>query len=238
MGIHRNTKNWYWRNYEFSLQFEKTADHLFDAAYHGQSNPIKGVSDCIIMGKPMNIGTGVFKLLHSHKRDIKPRSRNLIFDHPELHIPLVHNGWSWWRLWPKQCGPMWLLCVCISCEGSWSVKPLWCAVCQAVGRRIGGTHHILIASLFFFFCLLEMDINFIEVFLKAEFKVISWWSWRSGELVITYNLIAWRWQRWLHWNAGREWKRRKCTNQSGWREGLSHPCTRYICRGIERRSME
>ncbi|XP_037787697.1 DNA-directed RNA polymerase III subunit RPC1-like [Penaeus monodon] len=74
--------------------FEKTADHLFDAAYHGQSNPIKGVSDCIIMGKPMNIGTGVFKLLHSHKRDIKPRSRNLIFDHPELHIPLVHNGWS------------------------------------------------------------------------------------------------------------------------------------------------
>lgn len=74
--------------------FEKTADHLFDAAYHGQSNPIKGVSDCIIMGKPMNIGTGVFKLLHSHKRDSKPRSRNLIFDHPELHIPLVHNGWS------------------------------------------------------------------------------------------------------------------------------------------------
>lgn len=74
--------------------FEKTADHLFDAAYHGQSNPITGVSDCIIMGKPMNIGTGVFKLLHSHKRDNNLRSRNLIFDHPEYHLPLSNSGWS------------------------------------------------------------------------------------------------------------------------------------------------
>ncbi|XP_069936138.1 DNA-directed RNA polymerase III subunit RPC1 isoform X2 [Cherax quadricarinatus] len=74
--------------------FEKTADHLFDAAYHGQSNPIKGVSDCIIMGKPMNIGTGVFKLLHNHHRDPKPRMRNLLFDHPDMHVPLPLSGWS------------------------------------------------------------------------------------------------------------------------------------------------
>ncbi|XP_042221179.1 DNA-directed RNA polymerase III subunit RPC1-like [Homarus americanus] len=74
--------------------FEKTADHLFDAAYHGQSNPIKGVSDCIIMGKPMNIGTGVFKLLHSHRRESKPRTRTLLFDHPDMHVPLSLSGWS------------------------------------------------------------------------------------------------------------------------------------------------
>ncbi|XP_064097530.1 DNA-directed RNA polymerase III subunit RPC1-like [Macrobrachium nipponense] len=73
--------------------FERTADHLFDAAYHGQSNPIKGVSDCIIMGKPMNIGTGVFKLLHKHTRDAKLKSRSLVFDHPEMHIPAINRGW-------------------------------------------------------------------------------------------------------------------------------------------------
>ena len=31
--------------------FEKTSDHLFDAAYHGQKDAIKGVSECIIMGE-------------------------------------------------------------------------------------------------------------------------------------------------------------------------------------------
>ncbi|XP_069164759.1 DNA-directed RNA polymerase III subunit RPC1-like [Procambarus clarkii] len=74
--------------------FDKTADHLFDAAYHGQSNPIKGVSDPIIMGKPTNIGTGVFKLLHSHRREPKPRMQTLLFDHPEVHIPMPISGWA------------------------------------------------------------------------------------------------------------------------------------------------
>uniref|UniRef100_A0A3Q1AIV8 DNA-directed RNA polymerase subunit n=1 Tax=Amphiprion ocellaris TaxID=80972 RepID=A0A3Q1AIV8_AMPOC len=39
--------------------FEKTADHLFDAAYFGQKDSVCGVSECIIMGIPMNIGTGL-----------------------------------------------------------------------------------------------------------------------------------------------------------------------------------
>lgn len=43
--------------------FEKTADHLLDAALHGQSELINGVSERIIMGVPMNIGTGMFGLL-------------------------------------------------------------------------------------------------------------------------------------------------------------------------------
>ena len=42
--------------------FEKTADHLFDAAYYGQKDEISGVSECIIMGIPMPLGTGLFQL--------------------------------------------------------------------------------------------------------------------------------------------------------------------------------
>ncbi|KAJ8955952.1 hypothetical protein NQ314_006801 [Rhamnusium bicolor] len=40
--------------------FEKTADHLFDAAYYGQIDKISGVSENIIMGTPAPIGTGIF----------------------------------------------------------------------------------------------------------------------------------------------------------------------------------
>lgn len=73
--------------------FEKTTDHLFDAALHGtkvamqkvttdsdvdrsrtvgpfthsMQDPINGVSECIIMGIPMSIGTGLFKLLHKYE---------------------------------------------------------------------------------------------------------------------------------------------------------------------------
>ena len=39
--------------------FEKTSDHLFDAAYFGQKDAIKGVSESIILGIPMNVGTGI-----------------------------------------------------------------------------------------------------------------------------------------------------------------------------------
>ena len=40
--------------------FEKTSDHLFDAAYYGQKDAIRGVSESIILGIPMNVGTGYF----------------------------------------------------------------------------------------------------------------------------------------------------------------------------------
>ncbi|KAJ3415502.1 hypothetical protein HDV05_004704 [Chytridiales sp. JEL 0842] len=43
--------------------FEKTTDHLFEASFYGKKDPIDGVSECIIMGVPMGIGTGLFKLL-------------------------------------------------------------------------------------------------------------------------------------------------------------------------------
>lgn len=100
--------------------FEKTADHLFDAAYFGQkdsvcgecregaeaesppqqqllfkppplssSSLLAGVSECIIMGIPMNIGTGLFKLLHKAEREPAPVTRPLLFDSPDFHLPLA-----------------------------------------------------------------------------------------------------------------------------------------------------
>ena len=44
--------------------FEKTTDHLFDAAVHSRRDDIVRVSECIIMGVPIPLGTGLFKLLH------------------------------------------------------------------------------------------------------------------------------------------------------------------------------
>ena len=43
--------------------FEKTTDHLFDAALHGRVDEVTGVSECIIMGIPMPTGTGLFKVV-------------------------------------------------------------------------------------------------------------------------------------------------------------------------------
>ncbi|GAB6022152.1 DNA-directed RNA polymerase III subunit RPC1 [Chamberlinius hualienensis] len=59
--------------------FEKTADHLFDAAYYGQIDAITGVSESIIMGKPMPLGTGLFKMIHEGESStgFKPK---LLFD--------------------------------------------------------------------------------------------------------------------------------------------------------------
>lgn len=65
----------------FYFQFEKTADHLFDAAYYGQTDKINGVSENIIMGMPAPIGTGIFKLLHKpFSVDQTPESEPLLFE--------------------------------------------------------------------------------------------------------------------------------------------------------------
>lgn len=66
--------------------FERTSDHLFDAAYYGQEDTINGVSECIIMGIPMSLGTGAFKLLYNHGKMTPPVSRPLLFDVPEYHL--------------------------------------------------------------------------------------------------------------------------------------------------------
>ncbi|XP_050312133.1 DNA-directed RNA polymerase III subunit RPC1 [Anthonomus grandis grandis] len=61
--------------------FEKTADHLFDAAYYGQTDKISGVSENIIMGMPAPIGTGIFKLMHKPKTvEQNPEIKPLLFE--------------------------------------------------------------------------------------------------------------------------------------------------------------
>lgn len=42
--------------------FEKTADHLFNGSVNGREEKIEGVSECIIMGVPMQIGTGILNI--------------------------------------------------------------------------------------------------------------------------------------------------------------------------------
>lgn len=88
--------------------FEKTTDHLFDAALYGKKDAVEGVSECIIMGIPMPIGTGLFKLMYQDSgaaqlktaskkgkrkmtkkepeiQDIPIGTRALLFDRPEFH---------------------------------------------------------------------------------------------------------------------------------------------------------
>lgn len=68
--------------------FEKTADHLFDAAYHGHCDTISGVSECIIVGIPMAIGTGMFKVLYRPMKPAVPSRKHLLFEHhlPEMRV--------------------------------------------------------------------------------------------------------------------------------------------------------
>ena len=52
--------------------FEKTADHVFDAGIAGKVDKIEGVSECVIVGKTMGVGTGsvdVVRNMRWQKRD-------------------------------------------------------------------------------------------------------------------------------------------------------------------------
>lgn len=43
--------------------FEMTVEHLFDAAIHSRTDEVAGVSERIIMGIPIPLGTGLFQML-------------------------------------------------------------------------------------------------------------------------------------------------------------------------------
>jgi DNA-directed RNA polymerase III subunit RPC1 len=58
--------------------FEKTTDHLFDAAVHARTDAIVGVSECIIMGIPIPLGTGIFKLLRQVEKPAITQRRPLL----------------------------------------------------------------------------------------------------------------------------------------------------------------
>lgn len=67
--------------------FEKTPDHLFDAAFFGKKDPILGVSESIIMGNPMTVGTGLIQLLQEVENEV-PETNELLFDKSDFHAPL------------------------------------------------------------------------------------------------------------------------------------------------------
>ncbi|KAE9413899.1 hypothetical protein Angca_008466, partial [Angiostrongylus cantonensis] len=59
--------------------FEKTMDHLFEAAFYSQTDPVRGVSESIILGTPLSIGTGLFKLHQKLARPVDLPLRAPIF---------------------------------------------------------------------------------------------------------------------------------------------------------------
>ncbi|CCD66619.1 DNA-directed RNA polymerase subunit [Caenorhabditis elegans] len=60
--------------------FEKTMDHLFEAAFFSQRDVIHGVSECIIMGTPMTVGTGTFKLMQKYDKKAVLKQNSPIFE--------------------------------------------------------------------------------------------------------------------------------------------------------------
>ncbi|KAL7720989.1 DNA-directed RNA polymerase subunit [Entamoeba marina] len=50
--------------------FERTNDHLFDAAVHARNDVMKGVSECIIVGNQVSLGTGLMKVLYDPPKPV------------------------------------------------------------------------------------------------------------------------------------------------------------------------
>ncbi|KAK2985575.1 hypothetical protein RJ640_025008 [Escallonia rubra] len=69
--------------------FEKTADHLFNASVNGRDDKIEGVSECIIMGIPMQIGTGMLGVRQRvQKVELSPESDPILSeaDHDKVNL--------------------------------------------------------------------------------------------------------------------------------------------------------
>ena len=60
--------------------FEKTSDHLFNASVSGRDDKIEGVSECIIMGIPMQLGTGILKVRQRYVCLMKIQPINAFLD--------------------------------------------------------------------------------------------------------------------------------------------------------------
>ncbi|GJQ08774.1 hypothetical protein GpartN1_g565.t1 [Galdieria partita] len=61
--------------------FEKTVDHLFDAALYKTQDNVVGVSECVIMGMPVPLGTGLFGLLRNDRNSVAippPRKETIL----------------------------------------------------------------------------------------------------------------------------------------------------------------
>lgn len=71
--------------------FEKTTDHLFDAAVYNRKDSIQGVSECIIVGAPVPLGTGSFKLIKKVDFTPKPPPSLLLTSSPDFNLPFINS---------------------------------------------------------------------------------------------------------------------------------------------------
>lgn len=60
--------------------FEMTTDHLYDSAAHCKRDDITGVSECIIMGNMIPLGTGLFKVVYDESLKTSEKE-SLILSH-------------------------------------------------------------------------------------------------------------------------------------------------------------
>jgi DNA-directed RNA polymerase III subunit RPC1 len=65
--------------------FEKTPDHLFEAAARGKTDTIDGVSESIIMGQSMKLGTGALQVI---------RPLMLVKDDLQVKRTMFEDGWD------------------------------------------------------------------------------------------------------------------------------------------------
>ncbi|RCN46647.1 RNA polymerase Rpb1, domain 5 [Ancylostoma caninum] len=68
--------------------FEKTVDHLFEAAFYSQRDPVLGVSESIILGNPIPVGTGMFKLHQKMSEIVNCNPGEPIFMKPEFRLEI------------------------------------------------------------------------------------------------------------------------------------------------------
>ena len=70
--------------------FEKTTDILLDGAVHHRIERIEGISERIIMGIPVPLGTGLFKILQRPQK-VQFHKRGLLLDSPTFHLDLCQQ---------------------------------------------------------------------------------------------------------------------------------------------------
>lgn len=77
--------------------FEKTTDVLFESSYHARNDEINGVSDCILVGRMIPIGTGLFKIKYDstkHNFELDERKNYENLENKELIKKTKTNSWD------------------------------------------------------------------------------------------------------------------------------------------------
>jgi len=69
--------------------FERTTDFIFDAAAYSLKEHVAGVSERIIMGTDIPLGTGIFSLLQKHSTSLgKAKAKKILLDDTDFKLTL------------------------------------------------------------------------------------------------------------------------------------------------------